>query len=114
MSNPSDIRDSRLRFRAPRLWALTALLLVLPVSNMAQQVLDLCGCASGPNLGAFDADNPATYPPGTSGCSSPCNSGTITFTPPPDGIMRFTSFIVDGGFNVNFGRNAANTPVTIL
>ena len=105
---------SRPSLRAPRLWALTALLLLLPVSNIAQQVLDLCGCAAGPNLGAFDADNPATYPPGTSGCTAPCNAGTIIIPLPPDGILRFSSFVADGGFQIQFGRNAANTPVTIL
>jgi hypothetical protein len=35
-------------------------------------------------------------------------------TLPPDGIFRFSSFTVDGSFTVGFGRNAANTPVSIL
>jgi hypothetical protein len=100
--------------RTSRLAGLTALLLLFPVSNMAQQVLDLCGCAATPDLRPFNAGDPATYPPGTTGCSGPCTSGTITFALPPDGIMRFSSFIVDGGFQIFFGRNAANTPVTIL
>jgi hypothetical protein len=39
-------------------------LLALPGSGAAQ--LDVCGCTGNPNsLGAFDTDNPATYPPGT-------------------------------------------------
>lgn len=81
---------------------------------LAQTVLDICGCAGDPTLQPFNAGNPATYPPGTSGCSSPCTSGTITLQIPADGILKFSSFTVDGGFNVQFSRNAANTPVTIL
>ena len=101
---------SRLALRGPRLLGLVALMLLLPVSNMAQQVLDLCGCAGDPTLQPFNAANPATYPPGTTGCTSNCTSGTITFTTPPDGVLKFSSFTADGGFNFGFTRNAANTP----
>jgi hypothetical protein len=94
--------------------ALVALMLLLPVSNMAQQVLDLCGCAGDPTLQPFNAANPATYPPGTTGCTSNCGSGTITFSTPPDGVLKFSSFTADGGFFIGFTRNAANTPITLL
>ena len=81
---------------------------------VAQAVLDLCGCAGDPTLVDFDAGNPATYPAGTSGCSSPCSAGTITFTLPPDGVMKFKSFTVNGNFFIRFNGNVNNTPVTVL
>ena len=116
MAPTSMTTDTRPRFalRGPRTMALVALMLLLPVSNMAQQVLDLCGCAGDPTLQPFNAANPATYPPGTSGCTSNCTSGTITFTTPPDGVLKFSSFTADGGFYIGFTRNAANTPITLL
>ena len=49
---------SRLALRGPRLLGLVALMLLLPVSNMAQQVLDLCGCAGDPTLQPFNAGEP--------------------------------------------------------
>jgi hypothetical protein len=92
-----------------------ALLIVSGKADViAQQVLDICGCANTPGLTAFDARDPATYPPGTTGCSGPCTSGSITFALPPDGILRFSSFTAIGGFHFGFARNSANTPVTIL
>ena len=81
---------------------------------LAQQVLDICGCASDPTLTPFNAADPSTYPAGTSGCSSPCTGGTIVLPLPPNGILKFSSFTADGGFNIYFSRNAANTPATIL
>ena len=91
---------SRFALRGPRLLGLVALMLLLPVSNMAQQVLDLCGCAGDPTLQPFNAGNPATYPPGTTGCTSNCTTGTITFTAPPDGVLKFSSFTADGAFTL--------------
>jgi hypothetical protein len=81
---------------------------------VAQAVLDICGCAGDPTLTDFDASKPATYPPGTSGCSSDCTSGTITFTLPADGVLKFKSFKAVGGFYIRFAGHAANPPVTIL
>jgi hypothetical protein len=81
---------------------------------IAQAVLDICGCAGDPTLTDFDASNPATYPPGTTGCSSTCTAGTITFTLPPDGVLKFKSFRAVGGFYIRFVANPANPPVTIL
>jgi hypothetical protein len=96
--------------------ALAALLIVSGKADVvAQQVLDICGCAGTPGLVDFDASQPSTYPPGTSGCAAAgCNQGTITFTLPPDGVMRFRSFTALGGFHIRFTQNAANTPVTLL
>jgi hypothetical protein len=105
---------SRFALRGPRLLGLVALMLLLPVSNMAQQVLDLCGCAGDPTLQPFNAANPATYPPGTTGCTTNCTGGTIIVTTPPDGVLKFSSFTADGAFHIGFTRNAANTPVTLL
>jgi hypothetical protein len=85
-----------------------------PGVSLAQR--DICGCAGNPNsLGAFDALDSTTYPPGTI-------SGTrvLTIPLPEDGILIFDSFNVqprpaDIGFlPVRFARNAANTPVTLL
>lgn len=81
---------------------------------IAQAAIDLCGCAGDPTLVDFNAGNPATYPPGTSGCSGPCTAGTITFTLPPDGVLKFKSFTANGQFNLRFTGNDANSPVTIL
>ncbi len=92
-----------------------ALLIVSGKADViAQQVLDICGCANTPGLAPFDAGDPTTYPPGTVGCTGPCNQGSITFTVPPDGILRFSSFSAVGGFHFGFNRNSANTPITIL
>lgn len=81
---------------------------------VAQQVLDICGCAGTPGLTAFNAGDPTTYPPGSSGCAGPCTSGTINIALPPDGVLRFSSFTANGGFTINFVRNNVNTPVTLL
>jgi hypothetical protein len=81
---------------------------------VAQQVLDICGCSADQTSPAFNAGLPATYPPGTSGCASPCTSGTITFQLPPDGVLKFRSFTADGAFFIRFIGNQANTPVTFL
>jgi len=76
--------------------------------------LDICGCTGSPNLGAFDAADEATYPPGTTRVND-----TITIPLPPDGKLIFSSFTVGKsprGFDafVLFARNDANTPVTLL
>jgi hypothetical protein len=95
-------------------FVLIAVLATSGKASILAQVLDICGCAGDPTLTPFDAGNPATYPPGTSGCSGPCTSGTIVLPLPPDGILRFSSFRAVGGFYVYFAPNAANTPVTLL
>ena len=92
-----------------------ALLIVSGKADVvAQQVLDICGCAGTPGLTAFNAGDPTTYPPGTTGCSGPCTGGAINIGLPPDGVLRFSSFTIAGGFQVGFNPNAANTPATIL
>lgn len=94
----------------------------------AQATTDFCGCAGSPDsLGAFDANVPATYPPGAEGTrQSPLQNffgsceDAIRFQTPPDGVFVFDSFIVTGqttrgcNMNITFTRNAANTPITIL
>jgi hypothetical protein len=95
--------------------ALAALLIVTGKAGViAQQVLDICGCAGAPDLTAFSSADPSTWPPGTT-CSTPgCGSGSILTIPlPPDGVLRFSSFTVTNVF-LRFTRNAANTPVTLL
>jgi hypothetical protein len=82
--------------------------LFVGASTVFEAQIDLCGCASVPDLQPFDSDNPATFPPGT------FSSGTTLVLPlPPDGIFRFSSFRLRSRFT-SFGRNAANTPVQIL
>jgi hypothetical protein len=88
--------------------ACAAACLLLFSARFKAQVLDICGCATLPGLQPFDSAIPSTFPPGTSD-----NGNTITFTLPDDGIFRFSSFRVNGR-NVQFNRNAGNTPVTIL
>jgi hypothetical protein len=82
--------------------------LFVGASTVFEAQIDLCGCASVPDLQPFDSDNPATFPPGT------FSSGTTLVLPlPPDGVFRFSSFRLRNRFTT-FGRNAANTPVQIL
>jgi hypothetical protein len=101
-------------------WAAALLLAVAVIlvsgkgKVLAQQVLDICGCSGAPGLTAFNAGDPSTYPPGTVGCSTPCSGGSIVMALPADGVLKFSSFTANGAFNVSFGRNAANTPATIL
>ena len=77
-------------------------------SVAAQAVLDLCGCKDTPGLTAFNANDPATFPPGTT-VSGP----NVTIPLPPDGVLRFSSFSANDR-SIFFARNAANTPVTLL
>ena len=79
---------------------------------LAQDALDLCGCAH-ESLRPFNAGDPATYPAGTSGCMSACDAGTIQIPLPADGVLRFSSFTANGAFTIRFMPNAANTPVTL-
>jgi hypothetical protein len=87
-------------------FAAACLLLLAP--TFEAQGLDICGCASVPGLQPFDSSNASTFPPGTSD-----SSGTLTIPLPPDGILKFSSFTLQNR-HVQFVRNAANTPVTIL
>jgi hypothetical protein len=88
--------------------ALSALCLLVTTPLAFQGDIDLCGCRNVPNLQPFDSDNSATFPPGTSVVAD-----RITFTLPPDGILRFSSFRMVNR-HVSFVHNAANTPVQIL
>src|SRR5688500_6844150 len=81
--------------------------LCLVPGHVATQALDICGCAAIENLPVFDTRLPASYPPGTI-----VNSTTLSIPVPEDGILRFSSMFVRA--HLNFIRNAANTPVTIL
>lgn len=82
--------------------------LFVGASTVFEAQIDLCGCASVPDLQPFDSDNPATFPPGT------FSSGTTLVLPlPPDGVFRFSSFRLRSRFT-SFSRNTANTPVQIL
>lgn len=90
-------------------------LALLPVApTIAQEAADLCGCARDTALRPFNAGDPRTYPPGTTGCSAACDAGTIVLPLPPDGALRFSSFTADGAFTIGFTPNAANTPATLL
>ncbi len=93
---------------------------------VAQVALDLCGCAGIPDLPAFDASDPSTYPPGTTGgCATVgcASSDNLTLPLPPDGVLRFSSFRAVSGsgcftrFLIYFaetGTARTNTPVTLL
>jgi hypothetical protein len=88
----------------------------LLVPGISRAAFDICGCVGSPrSLGAFDTNNPASYPPGTQ------NSVQQMRIPlPPDGVLVFDSFRVvarasDFGFlQFGFIPNETNTPVTIL
>jgi hypothetical protein len=98
--------------------ALGALLWAMPLAAGAQGI-DVCGCASSPtSLGAFRTLDPATWPPGTT--LSVGSPDIITIPLPPDGVLIFDSFEVQNARDnlvnavVQFARNPANTPVTLL
>jgi hypothetical protein len=97
-----------------------ALALACAPSLAGAQAIDVCGCADSPgSLGAFNAADPATFPPGTSYTTSG-SPDPLTIPLPPDGVLVFDSFVVSnsaGGADnvaVFFAGNAANTPVTLL
>lgn len=72
---------------------------------------DICGCQDLPSLGAFNSEDPGTYPPNTQ-----VSGSTITLELPADGILIFDSFNVGSGTSfrwVQFAPNAANTPVQL-
>jgi hypothetical protein len=99
--------DARLgRRTAALLFAAAGLLLCAPAFEA--QSLDLCGCATVPNLQPFDSTNAATFPPGTSD-----NGATLTVPLPPDGILKFSSFNLQNR-GLTFTRNSVNSPATIL
>jgi hypothetical protein len=81
---------------------------------VAQGTIELCGCATDASLRPFNAGDPRTYPPGTSGCVAACEAGAIALPLPPDGTLRFSSFAATGAFTISFISNPSNTPATIL
>jgi hypothetical protein len=95
--------------RPAMLLLMTAVLLLWAPSFEAQS-LDLCGCATVPNLQPFDTANPATYPPGTSDGGV---NGSLTIPLPADGVLKFSSLHIVNR-HVSFTRNNVNGPVTIL
>jgi hypothetical protein len=71
------------------------------------QGLDLCGCATTPNLQPFDSADPATFPPGV-------RQRHLHDIPiPSSGILKFSSFKVVNR-QLAFATNNLNNPVTIL
>lgn len=93
------------------LCVLCALVCCLLWPGVSLAVLDICDCTGLPSLGAFDSSNSSTYPPGTT-----VSSGVVTIPLPqaPDDRLVFSSFTVANSNPVKFGRNDANTPVTLL
>jgi len=89
-------------------------LLAATTSVVAQGVSDLCNCAREAALKPFDAGDPRTYPPGTSGCTATCQAGTIVLPLPADGVLKFSSLTAQGAFTITFKPNATNTPATLL
>lgn len=99
----------------PQLILIVALLAWSPPFAIAQAPPpDICGCRNHTQtLGSFDMGIPATHPPGTTTVSR-----LVTIPIPADGVMVFDSFRAvrpdTGAWTIEFQRNAANTPVTIL
>jgi hypothetical protein len=104
--NTSDTqRPERNPVRALAFAAMVAAFVMVPATFEAQ--LDICGCATIPNLPVFDSTT-GRYPAGTVDDGS-----NVTVPLPPDGILRFSSFRLQNR-QMHFSRNATNTPVTIL
>src|SRR3954454_2789687 len=90
----------------------------LAVVGHAQQ-FDVCGCKNNPgNLGSFDSNNAATY--ASLGLSPTFVSRSIQIPLPADGVLVLSGMNLQlrpsdsGILTVNFVKNAANTPVTLL
>jgi hypothetical protein len=110
MFQPRHELPKRRSFEALRIVMMLAGLLCLPVVGLAQY--DICGCEGHPDsLGAFNLDDPATWPPGTKQ-----STNRIDIPLPPDGVMVFDSFstVASTSLNIHFVRNARNTPVRLL
>jgi hypothetical protein len=97
----------------------------------AQATTDFCGCEGSESLGSFNSHDPSTYPPGVVGTHAAplqnfigdCEDAIripLDTDGDGDGVLVFDEFVVEGGsprgcnLNVDFIRNVANTPVTIL
>jgi hypothetical protein len=39
---------------------------------------------------------------------------SVTVTPPPDGVLRYSTVTIPANVTVTYGRNLANTPITII
>ena len=112
MTDRTSAHARSLTLRAALVAALIASALSAP--TIAQQVLDICGCASAPSLGHVNLSDDATF----AGIATR-SSEVVTFTLPPDGVLVFDSLTTGNGTSANrrsmrFTRNALNTPVTIL
>ena len=81
--------------------------MVLAPEDVLTQALDICGCATIPNLPAFDSRSPETYPTGATSDGS-----TLTIPLPPDGILRFSSVYM--AQYVRFVAAQTNAPAMIL
>jgi hypothetical protein len=99
--------DTIMKTRVTTLLFATACLLLWAPPYEAQ-TLDICGCATVPNLQPFDSATPATFPPGTSD-----NGSTLTLPLPAGGVFKFSSLNVVNR-NLAFAGNDTNSPVTIL
>jgi hypothetical protein len=93
------------------LWAIAG---ILALGSPAAAQLDVCGCQGHPqSLGRFDMADPTTHPPGTTSVNR-----LVTIPLPQSGVLIFDSFRAvrpdTAAWTIRFGRNAANTPVTIL
>ena len=85
-----------------------------PVAIAQAPPPDICGCRNHTQtLGSFDMGIPATHPPGTTSINR-----VVTIPLPADGVLVFDSFRAvrpdTGAWTIQFQRNPANTPVTIL
>jgi hypothetical protein len=88
------------------------------------QATDFCGCAARADFGAFDTNDETTWQPlrdaGIAVTRDNSCTDNVTIDLPPDGVLVFDSLTVNNArgnacnANLNFRRNAANTPVTIL
>jgi hypothetical protein len=100
-------KDTIMNTRVTTLLFTTACLLLWAPAYEAQS-LDLCGCATVPNLQPFDSTNPATFPPGTTD-----NGTTLTLQLPAGGVFTFSRMNVLNR-SLTFSRNDTNSPVIIL
>lgn len=106
MTDRTTANARSLTWRAALVAAAIAAALSAP--TVAQQVLDICGCASAPNLGSVNLNDPTTF----QGIAT-ASGEVVTFSLPPDGVLRFESLTGSNRY-VRFTKNALNTPVTIL
>lgn len=108
--------------RARSVWGLLLAMTLFSVAAAGPaHAIDFCACEGSDSQGDFDVSDPATHPPGIVFNQDTCTP-VFSIPVPESGTLVFDSFRVlpvsigcgNRPVTVNFIRNEANSPVTIL